>query len=67
MRAININVLQKLKYDYQLYKSYADDEMRCEKTDLVAYNFWSGKAQGVKEVIDMLECNVVEDKDLWKL
>ncbi len=67
MRAININVLQKLKYDYQLYKSYADDEMRCEKTDLVAYNFWNGKAQGVKEVIDMLECNVVEDKDLWKL
>ena len=67
MRAININVLQKLKYDYQLYKSYADDEMRCEKKDLVAYNFWNGKAQGVKEVIDMLECNVVEDKDLWKL
>lgn len=64
MRAININVLQKLKYDYQLYKSYADDEMRCEKKDLVAYNFWNGKAQGVKEVIDMLECNVVE---VWKL
>ena len=40
MRAININVLQKLKYDYQLYKSYADDEMRCEKKRLGCIQFF---------------------------
>ena len=67
MRAININVLQRLKYDYESYKKNADDEMRCVKTDVVAYNFWRGKEQAIKEVLDMLECNIVEEKDLWKL
>ena len=66
-RAININVLQRLKYDYESYKKNADDEMRCVNTDVVAYNFWRGKEQATKEVLDMLECNIVEEKDLWKL
>ena len=66
MRAININVLQRLKYDYESYKENAD-ELEQDKYNTPEYNYWRGKAQGVKEVIDMLECNVVEDKDLWKL
>ena len=41
--------------------------MRCVNTDVVAYNFWRGKEQATKEVLDMLECNIVEEKDLWKL
>jgi hypothetical protein len=64
MRAININVLQRIKYDMESYKKNAEE---VKKSDPMSCNFWKGKEQALREIVDMLECNIVEEHDLWKL